>query len=64
MFANAYTFHTMVEVLSLDLHPMKKLWLLAFAVPALFFATTSANSDCQELEFDDATICVSIENDG
>jgi len=42
---------------------MKKFWLLALALPALFFATTSANSDCEELEFDDATLCITLDKE-
>ncbi len=61
MFANAYTFHTMVEVLSLDLHPMKKLFLLALALPALFISMTSAN--CEDMSFSDADLCISIEKE-
>ena len=63
MFANAYTFHTMAVILSLDLHPMKKFWLLALALPTLFLATTSAASNCEEIEFDDATVCVDVEKE-
>ena len=63
MFANAYTFHTIVVILSLDLHPMKKFWLLALALPVLFLSTTSANSDCEDMSFTDADVCISIEKE-
>ncbi len=42
---------------------MKKFWLLALALPALFLSTTSANSDCEDMSFTDADVCISIEKE-
>lgn len=40
---------------------MKKIWLLAIVLPAFLWSTTSANSNCEDLSFNDADLCISID---
>lgn len=42
---------------------MKKFWLVALAVPALLWSMTSANSNCEDMSFSDADVCISIEKE-